>query len=161
MAGDCDHPAGVVWTNGTSTPSQRNQLQGFVNSRAVLLLSVLLGCSDAAAPSALSSLDGVWDYTGDRSVDGTPSSTCRDTGTFTFKETDLGWAGLVQSVESCRSAALVTSLSNTDSIVSGVSTGQRLTFVRRSLGRNCADTAFAGSADPNSLSGRSTAITQS
>ena len=124
-----------------------------MNSRAVLLLSVLLGCSDAAAPSALSSLDGVWDYTGDRSIDGTPSSTCSDTGTFTFKKTDLGWAGLVQSVESCRSGALVTSLSNTDSIVSGASTGQRFTFVRRSLGRNCADTAFAGSADPNSLSG--------
>jgi alpha-tubulin suppressor-like RCC1 family protein len=117
----------------------------------VLLIPLMLGCSDAVAPpSALSALEGVWDYTANRTL-GSFAGTCSDTGTFTFTKAAGGWVGSVQSVTACGSG--VTSSPDTGSILSGISTADHFAFLRSLHGATCADTAVAAAGDADSLSG--------
>lgn len=121
---------------------------------AVLLVPLLLGCSNSVAPSALASLEGVWDYTGYYTVEPMHGWTCSDTGTFTFKHADGGWVGSVQSMKTCHFGTLVSLSSDTRSIRSGISTADRFTFIRSAPGaETCADTVVAQAGEPRSLSG--------
>lgn len=120
---------------------------------AVTVVALGLGCSDPSAPHSLPPLDGTWDYVGDRVISGTTTTTCSDTGTFTFAKTDGGWVGTVLAVSSCRTGAVVSSISETATISSGVATADRFTFQRLSLGANCADTAVALPGPQTTLSG--------
>jgi alpha-tubulin suppressor-like RCC1 family protein len=135
-------------TIGIDVKKKLARLEQVANVSAARCLSVTvfafaLACSDSTAPASLPPLDGMWDYVGDRIVNGTTPTVCNDTGTFTFIRTDAAWTGTAQVVSTCRTGPTVSTFSETATIGSGVATDGRFTFLRNSLGSSCADTAVA------------------